>query len=167
MMLYPAMALLGISVGGFATTSALCSQVVPHALIGEAQGVLASMKSLMEGVGPLAFAWMLPRFEESAMPGAPWIVSAASMAVAFVLCFWLEAYTAEALHTHRGRSCCDCSDDDLSSSPLVSSSPYPTCKQSHRSPSTAPQGLDSTAELAQGCSDDETERVQQTRSSRA
>lgn len=114
-MLYPAMALLGISVGGFATTSALCSQVVPHALVGEAQGVIASMKSLMEGVGPLAFAWMLPRFESTPLPGAPWILSAAIMAVAFTLCLWLEAYTDEAVHAHR-----DCTDDDLISLPLVS-----------------------------------------------
>ena len=37
------------------------------------------MKALMEGVGPMAFAWMLPRWEESVLPGAPWLVSAALM----------------------------------------------------------------------------------------
>ena len=33
-MLYVPMALLGASVGGFAVISSLCSQVVPHALVG-------------------------------------------------------------------------------------------------------------------------------------
>ncbi|KOO32609.1 hippocampus abundant transcript 1 protein [Chrysochromulina tobinii] len=112
--LYPAMALLGLSVGGFATVSSLCSQVVPHALVGEAQGVLASMKALMEGFGPMAFAWMLPRWEESVLPGAPWLVSAALMSGAFVLCLWLEAYTDEAVHTHR----CESPDAEESTSML-------------------------------------------------
>jgi DHA1 family tetracycline resistance protein-like MFS transporter len=91
-MLYPAMALLGISLGGFATVSSLCSQVVSHELVGEAQGVLASMKALMEGVGPVGFAWMLPRAEETSLPGAPWLVSSVLMAAAFGLCFQLESY---------------------------------------------------------------------------
>ena len=95
--LYPAMALLGVSVGGFATVSSLCSQVVPHSLVGEAQGVLASVKALMEGVGPLAFAWMLPRFEGTPMPGAPWLASAGLMGVAYTLCWWLEVYTDDAV----------------------------------------------------------------------
>lgn len=96
-MLYPAMALLGVSVGGFATISSLCSQVVEHSLVGEAQGVVASMKALMEGVGPLAFAWMLPHCEGTPLPGAPWLVSAACMGAACVLCCWLEAFTADAI----------------------------------------------------------------------
>ena len=51
-MLYPAMALLGLSVGGFATVSSLCSQVVPHALVGEAQGVVSGPRPS----GPLPHA---------------------------------------------------------------------------------------------------------------
>ena len=106
-----------------------------------AQGVLASMKALMEGFGPMAFAWMLPRWEvsvvpgartrtgrahacahhgalsspqESVLPGAPWLVSAALMSGAFVLCLWLEAYTDEAVHTHR----CESPDAEESTSML-------------------------------------------------
>jgi len=151
-MLYPAMALLGISVGGFATTSALCSQVVPHSLIGEAQGVLASMKSLMEGVGPLAFAWMLPQFEDTRLPGAPWLISAASMAIAFILCLWLEACTSQEMHTHRGRSCCNCSDDEHVSSPLVA----PACnKQGRISSSRDSRVVHAAMELSKASSDDD------------
>eukprot|EP00965_Chrysotila_dentata_P144611 4776496-Pleurochrysis_carterae.AAC.1 len=36
-MLYPAMCMLGIAPGGFATVSSLASQVVPPAVVGEAQ----------------------------------------------------------------------------------------------------------------------------------
>ena len=99
--LYVAMALLGVSVGGFATTSALASQVVPHHLVGEAQGVLNSVKALMEGVGPLAFAWMMPRFEDTWLPGAPWLLSAVLMAAAFALCLRLEDETDDAVRLHR------------------------------------------------------------------
>ena len=70
------------------------------------------MKALMEGVGPLAFAMMIPPFESTALPGAPWLVSAGCMAVAFALCCWLEAMTDDAIHMHRGRACCDCSDPE-------------------------------------------------------
>jgi hypothetical protein len=115
-----AVALLGVSVGGFATISSLCSQVVPHRLVGEAQGVLNAMKALMEGIGPLAFAWMIPRFEDTPLPGAPWLISAACMAAAGVLCLWLEAFTDEAVHAHQMRAgCCDCSDEDGVAAPLV------------------------------------------------
>ena len=38
-------------------------------MLGEAQGVLASMKALMEGVGPLAFATAMTVAEGSALPG--------------------------------------------------------------------------------------------------
>ena len=134
--LYPANALLGVSVGGFATISSLCSQVVPHSLVGEAQGVLASMKALMEGVGPIAFSWMMPRFEDTRLPGAPWLVSAACMAVAFWLCTWLERYTDDAVLMHRRArgDCSDCEDDaPLVSSPAVSASLCSTaCKPTRR-----------------------------------
>ena len=89
-MLYPAMALLGMSVGGFASLSAICSQVVSPRVLGEAQGVLASMKALMEGVGPLAFATAMTVAEGSALPGSPWLVGAACMTVSLLLCLRLE-----------------------------------------------------------------------------
>lgn len=76
------------------------------------------MKALMEGIGPIAFAWLLPRFERTPLPGAPWLASCALMSAAFVLCFWLEACTDDAVHAHRVRACCDCSDSEQESSLL-------------------------------------------------
>ena len=84
------MALLGMSVGGFASLSAICSQVVSPRVLGEAQGVLASMKALMEGVGPLAFATAMTVAEGSVLPGSPWLVGAACMTVSLLLCLRLE-----------------------------------------------------------------------------
>ena len=40
------------------------------------------------------------------------------MLAAFGLCFWLEACTDEAVHAHRVRACCDCSDSEAESSLL-------------------------------------------------
>ena len=48
--------------------SVMSAMIASHALWW-AQGVLASMKALMEGFGPMAFAWMLPRWEVSVVPG--------------------------------------------------------------------------------------------------
>ena len=59
-------------------------------MLGEAQGVLASMKALMEGVGPLAFATAMTAAEGSALPGAPWLVGAGCMFVSLLLCLRLE-----------------------------------------------------------------------------
>ena len=44
----------------------------------------------MEGVGPLAFAWMLPRAEGTALPGAPWLICAGWVGVSLALCLRLE-----------------------------------------------------------------------------
>lgn len=106
-MLYPAMALLGLSLGGFATVSSICSQVVPPRMVGEAQGVLASMKAVMEGVGPLAFAVAMSAFEQTPLPGAPWLFGAAIMGVSLALCFLLERYTEGDAVGHDARGCCD------------------------------------------------------------
>jgi nitrate/nitrite transporter NarK len=89
-MLYPAMLLLGISVGGFACVSSMASQVVPRAQTGEAQGVVTSLKALTEGLGPLATSAALPWFEETPLPGAPWLISAMWVALSLVLCLRLE-----------------------------------------------------------------------------
>lgn len=83
----------------------LCSilQVVPPEAVGEAQGVLASMKAIMEGVGPMSFAFAMTVqahgrnmrecarlsrdalpwqvFETTSLPGAPWIFGAGCMMV--------------------------------------------------------------------------------------
>ena len=90
-MLYPAMVLLGISVGGFACISSMASQVVPRAQTGEAQGVVTSLKALTEGLGPLLTASALPWFEGSSLPGAPWLLSATWVGVSLYLCLRLES----------------------------------------------------------------------------
>ena len=70
--------------------SAICSQVVSPRVLGEAQGVLASMKAFMEGVGPLAFATAMTVAEGSVLPGSPWLIGAACMSVSVLLCLRLE-----------------------------------------------------------------------------
>ena len=54
----------------------LASQVVPPSVTGEAQGVLASMKAIMEGVGPMFFAFAMTAAEKTPLPGLPWIFGA-------------------------------------------------------------------------------------------
>ena len=49
------------------------------------------MKALTEGIGPLAIGALLPLFEGSALPGAPWLVCAASVGVSVALSCRLEA----------------------------------------------------------------------------
>ena len=88
--LYPCYLLLGISVGGFACISSMASQVVPATQVGEAQGVITSLKALTEGLGPAATAAALPWFEDTALPGAPWVFSALIIAGATALCLKLE-----------------------------------------------------------------------------
>ena len=46
-------------------------QVVPAHVVGEAQGLLTSMKALTEGFGPLLVSLLLHAFEGSVLPGAP------------------------------------------------------------------------------------------------
>lgn len=121
-MLYPAMVLLGISVGGFACISSMASQVVPKAQTGEAQGVITSLKALTEGLGPLATSAALPWFEGTALPGAPWLISALWVALSMYLCLGIEhavhistnkltAHTTDGL---RGASAPDTSERDTS-----------------------------------------------------
>ena len=90
-LLYVAMTMLGISVGGFACVSSMASQVVPRAQTGEAQGVITSLKALTEGLGPLATAAALPWFEGTPLPGAPWLIAAISVGVSLALCLRLES----------------------------------------------------------------------------
>lgn len=65
--------------------------------------MIASMKALMEGVGPLAFAWAMPRFEHTALPGAPWLGAAALTAVSLALCCLLEECTNDAIDLEQFR----------------------------------------------------------------
>jgi hypothetical protein len=67
--------------------------VVSQRVVGEAQGVLASMKALMEGIGPLAFATAMTHAEGTVLPGSPWLVGASCMTVSLVLCLQLERVT--------------------------------------------------------------------------
>tara|TARA_B110001452_G_scaffold266538_1_gene273678 strand:- start:733 stop:2073 length:1341 start_codon:yes stop_codon:yes gene_type:complete len=100
--LYAAMVLLGVSLGGFACCSSIASQVVPPRVSGEAQGVLTSMKAFTEGVGPLLVSAALQLSEGSALPGAPWLLCAASAAIAAVLGSRLERTIA----AHRNEKGC-------------------------------------------------------------
>ena len=76
------------------------------------------MKALMEGVGPLAFACLMPAFEGTALPGAPWLVSAACMGGAFWLCFYIEECVDPAVVDRRARCACDCSSDNDDNTPF-------------------------------------------------
>ena len=48
-------------------------------IVGEAQGLLASMKAIMEGLGPMAFGIGMSCFEGSQIPGAPWLLGSICM----------------------------------------------------------------------------------------
>ena len=65
-------------------------QVVPRQQVGEAQGVVTSLKALTEGLGPLVTAAALPWFEGTALPGAPWLMSAGFIGLSLLLCLRLE-----------------------------------------------------------------------------
>ena len=56
---------------------------------GEAQGAVNGVKAVTEGIGPLAFAFLLAFFERTAMPGAPYLVASAVVLVALALSFQL------------------------------------------------------------------------------
>uniref|UniRef100_A0A7S1UFU1 Major facilitator superfamily (MFS) profile domain-containing protein n=2 Tax=Phaeomonas parva TaxID=124430 RepID=A0A7S1UFU1_9STRA len=66
----------------YPSISALISRTVSPAQQGEALGALNGIKSLCEGVGPLVFGTLMTASENTAMPGAPYLVAAAAAAVA-------------------------------------------------------------------------------------
>ena len=57
--------------------------------------MLASMKALMEGVGPILFAKLLPAFERTALPGGPWLVGALFTSLALFQALWLETLSLD------------------------------------------------------------------------
>ena len=77
-----------------------CAEDVSHVpnrlthshMLSTPQGVLASMKAIMEGVGPMFFAFAMTAAEKTPLPGLPWIFGAACMAISLALCCLLESY---------------------------------------------------------------------------
>ena len=66
----------------YPSVAALISRAVPQESQGEALGALNGCKSLCEGVGPLVFGTLMTVFENTSVPGAPYLLAALSTAVA-------------------------------------------------------------------------------------
>ena len=75
----------------YPSVSSLVSRSVPPEMQGEAQGAVNGVKAVTEGIGPLAFSFLLALFERTAMPGAPYLVASAVVLVALALSFQLPS----------------------------------------------------------------------------
>ena len=60
--------------------------------------MITSLKALTEGLGPAATSAALPWFEGTALPGAPWVISAIIIAAAAALCLKLEPVLVASLN---------------------------------------------------------------------
>lgn len=102
--LYVSMVLIGVSVGGFACISSLATQAVDDHRTGEAQGVITSLKAITEGIGPLVTSLLLPAFEKTWLPGAPWLLCALCVLLALSFCAYIEAVIAPVRRAHHEAS---------------------------------------------------------------
>lgn len=59
----------------YPSLSSLVSRSVDSSKQGEAQGAINGVKALTEGFGPLCFGFLMQLFEDSPVPGAPYLVS--------------------------------------------------------------------------------------------
>merc|ERR1719198_1813769 len=62
----------------YPSISSLVSRSVPTEMQGEAQGAVNGVKAVTEGIGPLAFSFLLAYFENTSLPGAPYLSRARS-----------------------------------------------------------------------------------------
>ena len=71
----------------YPSLSSLVSWSVPPEQQGEAQGAINGIRALTEGLGPLCFSVLMNMFEDTVVPGAPYlcgsIITALALAVSF------------------------------------------------------------------------------------
>lgn len=60
----------------YPSISSLVSKLVEEEVLGEALGALNGIKALTEGFGPLLFGFLMGLFEETPLPGAPYLIAA-------------------------------------------------------------------------------------------
>jgi MFS family permease len=73
----------------YPSVSSLVSKLVEEGEQGEALGALNGIKALTEGFGPLIFGLLMGYFENTSLPGAPYLVAAAFSAVAMFYSIYL------------------------------------------------------------------------------
>lgn len=73
----------------YPSVSSLVSKLVEEGEQGEALGALNGIKALTEGFGPLIFGLLMGYFENTSLPGAPYLVAAAFSAVALFYSIYL------------------------------------------------------------------------------
>jgi MFS family permease len=73
----------------YPSISSLVSKIVNEEAQGEALGALNGIKAVTEGFGPLIFGLLMSLFEDTPLPGAPYLVAAFISIWAFLHCFEL------------------------------------------------------------------------------
>jgi MFS transporter, DHA1 family, tetracycline resistance protein len=75
----------------YPSISSLVSRLVEEEVLGEALGALNGIKAITEGFGPLIFGCLMGLFEDSPLPGAPYLIATVISAWAFLHCYELPS----------------------------------------------------------------------------
>lgn len=75
----------------YPSISSLVSRLVEEEVLGEALGALNGIKAITEGFGPLLFGFLMGFFEDSPLPGAPYLIATVIAAWAFLHCYELPS----------------------------------------------------------------------------
>lgn len=106
----------------YPSISSLVSKIVDEDQQGEALGALNGIKALTEGFGPLVFGMLMALFENTPVPGAPYLLACILSMWAFLHCFELppepEVLVAKYRSSHNTEGTVD--DDDHEGAELLS-----------------------------------------------
>lgn len=86
----------------YPSISSLVSKVVSEDEQGEALGALNGIKALTEGFGPLVFGLLMGLFEDTPLPGAPYLVASVLAVWALLHCYELPPEPEVAIAKSRG-----------------------------------------------------------------
>ena len=100
----------------YPSISALISRVSEEDVQGEALGSLNGIKALTEGFGPLTFGFLMGLFEDSPLPGAPYLVACVLSLWSLLHCFELPEHPELVLAKHKANQDVTLEDQSLLSS---------------------------------------------------
>eukprot|EP01035_Chromulina_nebulosa_P019458 gene19458-25340_t len=87
----------------YPSLSSLVSKLVDEDVQGEALGALNGIKALTEGFGPLIFGFLMGLFEDSPLPGAPFLVASVLSCWALLHCFELPPQPELIIAKHKAK----------------------------------------------------------------